>query len=191
MPILNLANTPTPSGAAGLPRNRWPVCVGITGWLQSECPAALRRNAQPLHQNAQLTIKRRDRGCAGRGDRAGQRRHCQASGHGCQAEPHRGSAGGCGMGLGSLRHVPTSVLMVRPAGVLQHLVRPFKFGKKLNLGHNASRLIAPQAESKRFVRKLDFTTSMSRCPRSDWLESSPIGGRGTGIADDSDRFREE
>ena len=38
---------PTPSRAAGLPRNRWLLCVGITGWLPSECPAALRRNAQP------------------------------------------------------------------------------------------------------------------------------------------------
>ena len=37
---------PTPSRAAGLLRNRWLLCVGITGWLQSECPAALRRNAQ-------------------------------------------------------------------------------------------------------------------------------------------------
>src|ERR1700761_4710083 len=37
---------PTPSRVAGLPRNRWLLCVGITGWLQSECPAALRRNAQ-------------------------------------------------------------------------------------------------------------------------------------------------
>ena len=37
---------PTPSRAAGLPRNRWLVCVGITGWIQSECPAALSRNAQ-------------------------------------------------------------------------------------------------------------------------------------------------
>jgi hypothetical protein len=36
---------PTPSRAAGLPRNRWLVCVGITGWIRSECPAALRRNA--------------------------------------------------------------------------------------------------------------------------------------------------
>src|ERR1700744_1583819 len=36
---------PTPSRAAGLPRNRWLLCVGITGWIQSECPAALRRNA--------------------------------------------------------------------------------------------------------------------------------------------------
>src|ERR1700744_4521582 len=41
---------PIPSGAAGLPRNRWLVCVGITGWLQSECPAALRRNAHRAPQ---------------------------------------------------------------------------------------------------------------------------------------------
>src|SRR5580693_826507 len=37
---------PTPSRADGLPWNRWLLCVGITGWIQSECPAALRRNAQ-------------------------------------------------------------------------------------------------------------------------------------------------
>jgi hypothetical protein len=35
----------TPSRVAGLPRNRWLLCVGITGWFQSECQAALRRNA--------------------------------------------------------------------------------------------------------------------------------------------------
>src|SRR3954454_25056695 len=43
-------------GVAGLARNRWLVCVGITGWLQSESAAALRRNAQ---QRA-----RADRPCA-------------------------------------------------------------------------------------------------------------------------------
>src|ERR1700691_2880311 len=37
---------PNPSRAAGLPRNWWLLCVGITGCLQLECPAALRRNAQ-------------------------------------------------------------------------------------------------------------------------------------------------
>src|ERR1700677_4163753 len=35
---------PNPSRASGLPRNWWLLCVGITGWLQLECPAALRRN---------------------------------------------------------------------------------------------------------------------------------------------------
>ena len=41
---------PTPPRAAGLLRNRWLLCVGITGWLQPECPAALRRNAHaPAH----------------------------------------------------------------------------------------------------------------------------------------------
>src|ERR1700744_2591629 len=38
---------PIPSGAAGLPRNRWLVCVGITGWLQSGWPAALRWKGHP------------------------------------------------------------------------------------------------------------------------------------------------
>ena len=42
---------PTPSRAAGLPRNWWLLCVGITGWIQSECPAALRRNAHVSTQN--------------------------------------------------------------------------------------------------------------------------------------------
>ena len=39
---------PNPSRAAGLPRNWWLLCVGITGWLQLECPAALRRNAHRI-----------------------------------------------------------------------------------------------------------------------------------------------
>src|SRR3984885_377196 len=43
---------PNPSRAAGLPRNWWLLCVGITGWLQLECPAALRRNA---HMEGQIS----------------------------------------------------------------------------------------------------------------------------------------
>ena len=44
---------PTPPRAAGLLRNRWLLCVGITGWLQPECPAALRRNA---HSGARVLL---------------------------------------------------------------------------------------------------------------------------------------
>jgi putative transposase len=45
MPSLDDCPQTTPPTPC-LPRNRWLLCVGITGWLQSECPAALRRNAQ-------------------------------------------------------------------------------------------------------------------------------------------------
>jgi hypothetical protein len=34
----------TLSGVAALPRNGWLACVGFTGWLASESPAAFRRN---------------------------------------------------------------------------------------------------------------------------------------------------
>ena len=38
------APPPAPSGVAGMDRNQWLACVGITGWNGSVSPAALRRN---------------------------------------------------------------------------------------------------------------------------------------------------
>ena len=47
-PVLSIADdgSGNPQRVAALPRNRWPLCVGISGRLPSESLAALRRNTQ-------------------------------------------------------------------------------------------------------------------------------------------------